>query len=61
MILDVESGDFTSNLHFIVARGYDPETNKVLIADPNHEDRCGWWDLDRVAGQTINSWSFSNT
>jgi len=60
MILDVESGDFTSSLHFIVARGYDPKTNKVLIADPNHEDRCGWWDLDRVARQTIGSWAFSS-
>ena len=57
--------DFTNNGHFIVARGYDPDTDSVLIADPNRTGNNTWWELDRVmdqvkpesAGQT--AWSFS--
>ena len=58
VILSANPGDFTNYGHFIVARSYNPETNEVLIADPNHTSNCHWWDLDRVANQCKNSWAY---
>ena len=55
-------GDFTNNGHFIVARAYDPATNKVLIADPNRTRNNTWHDLDRVVNQLKGdeaSWSYA--
>ena len=65
VILHVGPGkyhDFTDYGHFIVARAYDPETNQILIADPNKEKNNTWHDLDRVASQLKGdeaSWAFS--
>ncbi len=59
VILNVGPGDFTSNGHFIVARGYNSETNEVLVADPGHKDNCHWWNLDLVASQTKSGWVYS--
>ena len=58
VVLSMAPGDFTSRGHFIVARGYNSETNEVLIADPNHESNCHWWDLDRVSSQAKNGWAY---
>ena len=62
VILHVGPGDFTGGGHYIVARGYDSKTNKVLIADPNKKKNNKWWDLNRVVNQLKGSeasWSFS--
>lgn len=55
-------GDFTKMGHYIVARAYDPETDKVLIADPNKTKNNTWHDLDRVINQLKgedSSWAYS--
>ena len=62
VIMYVGPGDFTDKGHYIVARGYDSKSNKVLIADPYTEKNNKWYDLDRVVGQLKgkeSSWSFS--
>ena len=58
VIISAERGDFTRSGHFIVARGYNPDTNEILIADPNNEDNNQWWDADRIARQTAQCWAF---
>lgn len=62
VILHVGPGDFTGNGHYIVARGYDSKTDRVLIADPNKKKNNTWWSLDRVIKQLRGgqkAWSFS--
>ena len=60
VILNVAPGDFTNYGHFIVARGYDTNSDRVLIADPNHTSNNAWWDLTRVTNQTKGCWAYSN-
>lgn len=62
VVLFVGPGDFTNGGHYIVARGYDASTNKILIADPDSKANSKWFDLDRVVGQLKgkqSSWSFT--
>ena len=64
VVLFVGPGDFTNGGHYIVARGYDESTNKVLIADPDNTKNNKWYDLDRVVSQLKgkqSSWSFSKS
>ena len=63
VVLFVGPGDFTDRGHYIVARGYDSSTNRVLIADPDNTNNNKWYDLNRVVSQLKgkqSSWSFSN-
>ena len=64
VVLFVGPGDFTTGGHYIVARGYDASTNKILIADPDNKNNNKWYDLNRVVKQLKgkqSSWSFSTT
>ena len=64
VILHVGPGSlkFTGNGHYMVARAYDANTNKVLIADPNKKTNNRWFNLDEVVRQLKGSecsWAFS--
>ena len=57
VIMIMGPGDFTQVGHFIVVRGYDPQTGELLINDPNSRTNSRkTWAFSQIQDQIRNLW-----
>ena len=58
IVCSVGPGDFTTEGHFILIRGYDG--NGFYVNDPNRRSNSEkQWDYDTLQGQILNLWALS--
>lgn len=57
VIMIMGPGDFTAGGHYILVRGYDPQTGELLINDPNSRIKSEKsWAFSRIEKQIRNLW-----
>ncbi len=58
IICSMGSGDFTTQGHFILIRGYNEDG--FLVNDPNCVARSNQaWSFEKLQGQVKNLWAYS--
>lgn len=61
VIMIMGPGDFTLVGHFILVRGYDHQTGKLLINDPNSRINSEKsWEFSKIKDQIKNLWSIGS-